>query len=264
MSVIYKTTCIINNKIYIGQSKHNRNWYIGSGKLLKKAIEKYGKESFVKEILVEGNLSQEELDHFEIKYILEFNSIDSEIGYNIEKGGYGNTEKQNIRISKSMKGRKLSEESRLKISNSKIGKKLSLETRKRISYSNKGNSNRKGIPHTEEDKVKVSNSLKIFYESEENRKKSSDAAKKRVEEGKCLEGIRIISSKENQIKATEQARLKNIKSVELSDVITNEIKIFESLIDLQIFFQLKGNSQLITCLKNEKLYKKRYKLKYNR
>ena len=42
---IYKTTNLINNKIYIGQHKSEKfepNKYIGSGVVLLKAINKYG------------------------------------------------------------------------------------------------------------------------------------------------------------------------------------------------------------------------------
>ena len=52
MSIIYKTTCLVNYKIYIGQSIRNKNYYLGSGKLLLKAIKKYGKNNFTKEILI--------------------------------------------------------------------------------------------------------------------------------------------------------------------------------------------------------------------
>jgi hypothetical protein len=58
MGVIYKTTNLINKKIYIGKriftkDKFFRNKYYGSGKLLKEAINKYGLGSFNREVLEE-------------------------------------------------------------------------------------------------------------------------------------------------------------------------------------------------------------------
>ena len=49
--IIYKTTNLINGKIYIGQDSKNDPKYIGSGYLLIKSIKKYGKNNFKKEIL---------------------------------------------------------------------------------------------------------------------------------------------------------------------------------------------------------------------
>ena len=49
--IIYKTTNTVNNKIYIGKDSYNNPKYIGSGKLLWKAINKYGKKAFIKEII---------------------------------------------------------------------------------------------------------------------------------------------------------------------------------------------------------------------
>ena len=54
---IYKTTNIINNKIYIGKHKTTdpNDDYIGSGKHLWRAITKYGRENFKKEVLFSFN-----------------------------------------------------------------------------------------------------------------------------------------------------------------------------------------------------------------
>ena len=64
---IYKTTNCINQKIYIGKKESSEYipTYYGSGYLLKKAINKYGKENFTVEILDTAN-SLEELNEKEI------------------------------------------------------------------------------------------------------------------------------------------------------------------------------------------------------
>ena len=91
---IYKTTNLINNKIYIGQKKSQiflDNKYLGSGKYLKRALEKYGKENFKVELLEIAN-SRDKLSKLEIYYIQIYNSTDKNIGYNIAKGGIGGGE----------------------------------------------------------------------------------------------------------------------------------------------------------------------------
>lgn len=86
--VIYKTTNLINDKIYIGKdSKHNPE-YLGSGKLLKQAIKKYGASNFNKTI-IEKCSSTDTLNEREIFWISFYNSTDRNIGYNIACGGTG-------------------------------------------------------------------------------------------------------------------------------------------------------------------------------
>lgn len=85
---IYKTTNLINNKIYIGQKKRKRfdKYYFGSGLLINRALKSYGKENFKVELLCECN-SQEELNEKERFYIKDLNSQNKSIGYNILPGG---------------------------------------------------------------------------------------------------------------------------------------------------------------------------------
>ena len=83
--IIYKTTNLVNGKIYIGQDKNNNPNYYGSGKLLKLAIKKYGKQNFKKEILEECT-SIDELNEREIYWIGFFKSNDRYTGYNISDG----------------------------------------------------------------------------------------------------------------------------------------------------------------------------------
>jgi hypothetical protein len=49
--VIYEIINTVNNKRYIGKDKHNNPNYFGSGRLINKAIKKYGKDKFIKIIL---------------------------------------------------------------------------------------------------------------------------------------------------------------------------------------------------------------------
>lgn len=85
---IYKITNLINGKIYVGQKKGSKliEHYWGSGKLIKAAIEKYGKENFSREI-IEWCSSRDELNAAEIKWIEELKC--REYGYNICPGGSG-------------------------------------------------------------------------------------------------------------------------------------------------------------------------------
>jgi group I intron endonuclease len=119
---IYKTTNTINNKIYIGISSKNSIKslsYLGSGITLKKALKKYGRENFKKEIIEENEgFEYKDLQELEKFYISLYNSTNNNIGYNISQGGDGNFGEAN-----GMFGKNHSEESILKmteIRNSKI------------------------------------------------------------------------------------------------------------------------------------------------
>lgn len=89
---IYKTTNLINNKFYIGMHRTKENKvdkkYYGSGKALKRALEKYGKENFIVEIL-DWCKTEEDLCNKEIEYIIKFNAVENDLSYNMKDGGIG-------------------------------------------------------------------------------------------------------------------------------------------------------------------------------
>lgn len=88
MYYIYRITNKVNNKTYIGQHKYTNkdDNYMGSGKLLKKAIKKYGIDNFEKEIIVDNIKTREEADKLEIYYI-DYERKKGKSEYNITSGG---------------------------------------------------------------------------------------------------------------------------------------------------------------------------------
>lgn len=113
---IYKTTNKLNGKIYIGLSKfapQENPEYLGSGYILKKAIECYGAENFVKVILEECS-TQEELLERERYWIATLKANDRNVGYNICEGGtwgdnwtnHPNKEEWRKKLSESNRGEK--------------------------------------------------------------------------------------------------------------------------------------------------------------
>ena len=200
--IVYKTTNLINGKIYVGQDTKNNPKYLGSGKLLKKSIAKYGKENFRKEIL-ESCVDKNLLDEREKYWILTLNSRDPKIGYNIANGGEGqNLDIGKEFISKIHKGKKLSNETKekikttlkskpvkqssidtlLKYNGHRKGSTMPLSAKQSISKANKGkvpwNKGLKGALSAETiDKMRNAKKGKTL--SEEHKRKMSESAKNR-------------------------------------------------------------------------------------
>jgi len=85
--IVYEIKNKINGKSYIGQhSSDELGPYWGSGKLIKKAIQKHGIENFER-LILESCSNKEELNEREKYWINEKNTIKS--GYNITEGGTG-------------------------------------------------------------------------------------------------------------------------------------------------------------------------------
>jgi hypothetical protein len=206
---IYKTTNLINGKIYIGKKASPievKNYY-GSGKFLTIAIKKYCRDKFIREILC-WKYSLNTLDKAEIFYIDYLDSTNPKIGYNVLPGGEGNpkgikflSEESKLKISIANKGRKLSDKHKLAISLAHKGKKVSKETKNKISISQKN----KII--SKETRMKISLANKGKTRSEEAKKRYSLAKQNMSEETKKKIGDAFRGKKLHPLSEETKAKI---------------------------------------------------------
>lgn len=181
---IYKITNILNGKIYVGkhQTKDLNDGYMGSGKSIKFAIRKYGKQNFKKEILfifdneIEMNAKEKELitEDFVIR----------DDTYNIGIGGEGGPHFRGKTHGQYMKDINSSDTHREKISK---GLKLYYQDngiptkglKRSEEYKRKISECREGKNHSEETKKSISDSLKGRKHSEETKQKMREARQKK-------------------------------------------------------------------------------------
>lgn len=143
---VYLTTNLVNGKQYVGQhlSDSFDKGYKGSGVYIKRAFNKYGWNNFDCKVICWCS-TQTQLNEAEDNYIKLIGTM-SPNGYNLKGGGANGRN--------SAEARKNMSKSRRKYLKSKNGKECC---------------------------AKISNTLKKYYESEENRKKQSIAAQKYFE-----------------------------------------------------------------------------------
>jgi group I intron endonuclease len=159
---IYQIRCLVNNKIYVGSCVDfigRKNKHFGTlisnnhmNRHLQNSFNKYGRDQFVFEIL-EYVDDKNKLIEVEQAYTDRLQSYDRSIGFNIR------------RIARSNLGVKYSPESCMAISRANTGRKHTPEVIAR----------RIGYKHPEITKNKISTTLKGHRNSEEARKKMSEA-----------------------------------------------------------------------------------------
>ena len=213
--IIYMYT-FPNGKRYIGKTKCRLNKRQGPNfkryencKLLWNAIQKYGEDNIVQEILFENDMTDEYAARLEQICILLFktnaNKFGKSYGYNLTDGGDGMTGW----TPDEERYRQLVEQMRL------FGEK------------------RRGTHPTEEAKKKMSDAKK--GENNPNYgKHMSDETKKKIS---------IANSRENMSEETKQRRSKAVKKVvEATNIITGEKLIFQSLEEAASYFGVANST----------------------
>lgn len=135
---VYITTNLTNGKKYVGKHSFKclNNQYLGSGHGLKAAIKKYGRESFLKEII---SVHETEDEAYEAENILieTLDAVRNPLFYNRTKGGRGGaaerslTEDHKKKISNSQRGIIRSDETRARMSKAQRGRKSPLKGKKK-------------------------------------------------------------------------------------------------------------------------------------
>ena len=228
---IYKITNLVNNKVYIGASKNvEKRWsnHRNGRTAIAEDLQTFGLDNFKFEVLLE--CPEDMLCQWERDMICLYDSDDPEKGYNSK-----NDRPYSLKVSESLKGRKLSGETRRKLSESLKGRKVSNEVRRRISEAHKGRSRseetkrkisevlkgksspmkgkhlseetkrklsevNKGKTHSNETKRKLSEKMKGRTVSEEHKRKMSEAHKEYWRKKRELNGLKIHSNNEKQNK----------------------------------------------------------------
>lgn len=257
---IYQTTNLINGKKYIGKHiGYINDDYLGSGIILNKAISKYGKENFKKEILEIVN-NDVELNEREKFYIKLYNAVQNPQYYNIAQGGQGGllmkgySEKEKKKIYEQrqkyykkenhpMYGKHHSEETKQKIKDS-LAKYWTEQKRKERSNQYKGENNPMYGKHKSLESIQkqVAHTDYQSYRTEEYRKKMSEAT----------------SGEKNGNYGNVGEKAKNGKHIFMYDSNHILIKKFNTKRLALQFLKVKGHSSLDNAIKNKTLYKNYY------
>ena len=200
---VYKITNCINGKIYVGIHKHCgpeidfRYW--AGGIMINRALEKYGKNNFQRDI-IEWCYSKEELNNKEEYWIKKLDCCNPEVGYNIAAGGSHNGGNQF--------GHKTAEQTRQKISLANKGRKVSIEARRNLSISHTG------LKQSKETIAKRLEKTRGRTRTAEQRERMSQGCKTRVYVNICQKCGKEFRASINTQKYCVDCRIKQIEERE--------------------------------------------------
>ena len=252
---IYLTTNLINGKKYVGKHfGYPDDNYLGSGKILQRAIDKYGKQNFYREIL-DFSTTEEENCEKEKYYISLFDACHNDLFYNIHEGGSGgNTTKGYTPEQKQALSKKLSR-IRSGENNAMYGIKRPKEYKEYMSYW-ASNVRDNSVYRTKEYRNNMSkltsgkgNGMYGKHHSEKSKRLMSLHSKEK------------IAGKKNGMHGKKGMNSINGKAVVMLDDNHNFEFCFPSVSAVLEFLDITGHSPLYKAIKQGTLYKGHYWVK---
>lgn len=216
---VYETKNLINGMKYIGMHKSNVfDDYLGSGKILTRAIKKYGKHNFSRSILAIAE-TESELAMLEIYYIRISNAVESKEYYNIHSGGFGGN---------TIAGYTEVEKNEYKEKMKKSCEKLSVMF--------------KGKKRSAEDCQKIKNAVRNYWTDEQKARQS-----------KKMKG-KLIGDR-NGMFGKKGCTAVNGKTIYMYDINFVLVKTFNTKQMALDFLNLKGHTQFNKALKEKTIFK---------
>lgn len=281
--IIYKIRNKINNKLYFGQTcqkggfdrryKHNILGYTHN-EHLKRSMEKYGLDNFEIDKEFDVAYSKEELDSLERMYILLYDTTNSKFGYNKETGGLSNgksNEETKLKIGKSSKEKWKNEEYRNHMTNVMKEKWSDEDWKSEMMSKMHTEENRKkqailcserfkGVPKSEEMKIKNSISTKKSW-TDERKAKASEITKKMWENEEFRELKSNSTKSQWKDECTRNKMIEGMKKeYVIVDIKTKEYEVFKGRKEIGYRIQM-SEPYVQKCMYNGLMHNCRYLFK---
>lgn len=212
MWIVYKTTNLVNNKIYVGVHKQvtdSFDGYLGSGKWFRRSVKFHGRYNFIRETL--SIHSSMDSAYSEERIIVNEDFLDSGNSYNLRLGGKGGWDV----VNKSSYYKEKSKARRLELYGTLMPNCHSTEAKNKRRITNeKKYGNVMGQCHTPEARLKIKSTVDSIYggiknilHTEESLSKSK-LSKSRNGTDQCLHLNSGPKSKEIRLKSVETRRSK--------------------------------------------------------